>query len=465
MQNLTTLRTALLESPQNVRLWLLYGQSCLSGDDLEEARKAFEKAEALSPGDPEARLGIASVLFRKGKLSEAAVRTQSILQHHTSFAPAHLLLSRIFLAENERERAHAHYSTAKMLSKSVKDRDLEREFVHQHHRHASSLPDTPCGFAGLTSDPDWDMSDELDLAMFSGLDETDEECQEDAEPAVAGEEEEQFDILEYERPKGCFQDVAGMEEIKEELRMKLIYPYEYPDLFRAYGKKAGGGILLYGPPGCGKSLVCRAIAGETDATFFSLRLHQILEMYIGCSEKNLHSLFEAAREKAPSIIFIDELDALGADRAEMKQSVNRTVVNQLLMELDGLDGENEGVLVIAATSALWNVDPAFLRPGRFDRRIFVPPPSQEERKKILEMQAANRPVTELDFESLASQLVNYSGADIAQVFDVATEDVLRLAIRMKEVIPLTTSALESAIRKVSPSIPLWDEHRQRHGNP
>lgn len=462
MQNLTTLRKALRESPQSLRLWLLYGQSCLSGNDLEEARKAFEKAEALAPGNPEALLGIASVLFQKGRLSEAAVRTQSILQQHYHFAPAHLLLSRILLAENEREKAEDHYSTAKMLSKSVKDRDLEREFVHQHHRR-SPLSNSSVDFNGLSSDPDWDLSDKLDFSLLSGLEEG--ECESCEEPAaLADGEEEEFDIDEYERPKGCFEDVAGMEEVKEELRMKLIYPYEHPDLFRTYGKKAGGGIVLHGPPGCGKSLVCRAIAGETDATFFSLRLHQILEMYIGCSEKNLHSLFEAAREKAPSIIFIDELDALGADRAEMKQSLSRTVVNQLLMELDGLDGENEGVLVIAATSALWNVDPAFLRPGRFDRRIFVPPPSLEDRKKILQMQAANRPVTNLDFPRLAEQLEEYSGADIAQVFDVATEEALRHAIRTQEVVPLTTRTLEAAIRKVTPSIPLWDQHRLRHGN-
>jgi len=458
MQNLTTLRRALHKSPENTRLWLLYGQSCLRSNDLEEARAAFEQAEHLAPGEPEAKLGVASVLFRRGMLSEAAVRTQSLLHHHYHFAPAHLLLSRIFLAESEVEKAKAHYSTAKMLSKSVKDFDLERELVHQRHRHVP-MQDPSTEVSGLASDPDWEISEEFDLGFAQPMEDEDSEF--DFDEFAIGDEEETFDIEEFERPKGCFNDVAGMEEVKDELRMKLIYPYEHSDLFRAYGKKAGGGILLYGPPGCGKSLVCRAVAGETDATFFNLRLHQILEMYIGCSEKNLHSLFEEARERAPSIIFIDELDALGADRAGVKETPSRTVVNQLLIELDGLDDANEGILVIAATSAFWNVDPAFLRPGRFDRRIFVPPPNREQRRQILEMQAANRPVADLDFESLATQLEQFSGADIAQVFDVATEDVLRLAIRQNEVIPLTTPTLEEAIRKVSPSVPLWEQHRKR----
>lgn len=459
MQNLTTLRTALLETPQNMRLWLLYGESCLTGNDFEEARKAFEKAETLAPGNRDARLGIARVLFRKGKLSEAAVRTQSILQHHYDFAAAHLLLSRILLLENQWEEAQSHYDTAKMLSKSVKDRELEREFVHQHHRPAP-MPENPFDFAGLSSDPDWDFSGDLDFSQIPTFDESDEEHLDDTDSLLEGEEET-FDFLEYERPKGSFQDVAGMEEVKEELRMKLIYPFEHPDLFRAYGKKAGGSILLYGPPGCGKSLICRAIAGETDAAFFSLHLHEVLEMYIGCSEKNLHSLFEAARDKAPSILFIDELDALGCHRSEAKQVVGRSVVSQLLMELEG---PNEGVLIIAATSAPWTLDPALLRPGRFDRRILVPAPNLEDRKKILQMLAANRPATELDLERLAKQLDTYSGAEIAQIFEIAAEEALRLAIRKQEFVPLTTDRLEAAIQKITPSVPLWNQRQKRHGH-
>jgi SpoVK/Ycf46/Vps4 family AAA+-type ATPase len=175
-------------------------------------------------------------------------------------------------------------------------------------------------------------------------------------------------------------------------------------------------------------------------------------MYIGCSEKNLNSLFQMARENAPSIIFIDELDALAGHRGEAKQHPARSVVNQLLMELDGHDGSNEGVLIIAATSAIANVDPAFLRPGRFDRRILVPLPEDTARAEILRMQARNRPVATLDYDALAKMLENYSGADIAQVFEAAADDALRLAMRKKEIVPITMETMRQAMERVEPSV-------------
>ncbi len=452
MQSLSTLRRAIESAPTNVRLWLLYGQTLASRGELVEARRAFERAIELAPADCEARLGVAQVLFREGHLSEAEVRTQCILQTDRNFAPGHLLLSRIYFAENDMAKASEHYAAARAINRCISDGQLERGLARPKSGPArAERPDAderPRLFAGFgTEGEDFEMPEQLDCELVS----RERPSIEQDEFDFVDEDDLGFNIDEFERPKGSFADVAGLEDVKQELLMRLVYPYDYVDLFRAYGKKAGGGVLLYGPPGCGKSLVCRALAGETKAAFYSLRLHQILEMYIGCSEKNLHGLFQLARENAPSVIFIDELDALACHRGESRNHPAHALVNQLLIELDGHDGSNEGVLIIAATSAIGNVDPAFLRPGRFDRRIFVPLPGPEDRAQILQMQARNRPVGPLDFNSLAVLLENYTGADIAQVFEVAADDALRIAMRKKEIVPITMDFLRFAIQRVQPS--------------
>ena len=137
---------------------------------------------------------------------------------------------------------------------------------------------------------------------------------------------------------------------------------------------------MYGPPGCGKTMIARATAGEVNARFINVSLNDILDMWMGNSEKNLHAIFEEARNNAPCVLFFDEIDALGASRSDMKQSSGRHLINQFLQELDGIGNNNDGVLVLGATNTPWNVDPAFRRPGRFDRIIFVPPPDQEARE-------------------------------------------------------------------------------------
>ena len=158
-----------------------------------------------------------------------------------------------------------------------------------------------------------------------------------------------------------------METVKEEVRMKIIHPLAHPDLYKAYGKTAGGGILLYGPPGCGKTHLARATAGEIKAAFLAVGINDILDMWIGQSERNMHEIFEQARRSRPCVLFFDEVDALGANRSDMRHIGRQMLINQFLSEMDGIQSNNEGVLVLAATNMPWQVDPAFRRPGRFDR--------------------------------------------------------------------------------------------------
>ena len=197
--------------------------------------------------------------------------------------------------------------------------------------------------------------------------------------------------VEIEKPQITFAEVGGMDALKEEIRMRIIYPLEKPEIFEAYGKKIGGGVLMYGPPGCGKTYLARATAGEIGANFLSVGINDVLDMWLGNSERNLHTIFETARRNRPSVIFFDEVDALGASRSDMRQTSGRHLINQFLAELDGARSSNEGVLVLAATNAPWHMDAAFRRPGRFDRILFVPPPDAVARGEILKLCCDGKP--------------------------------------------------------------------------
>jgi SpoVK/Ycf46/Vps4 family AAA+-type ATPase len=246
-----------------------------------------------------------------------------------------------------------------------------------------------------------------------------------------------------------------MEEVKEHIRMKIIYPLENQEMFKQYGKKVGGGILMYGPPGCGKTYLARATAGEIKANFLCVGISDVLDMYLGESERQLHEIFESARRNTPCVIFFDEVDALAASRSDMRKSGGRQAINQFLMELDGVESPNEGVLILAATNAPWHLDSAFRRPGRFDRIIFVPPPDAKARADVLRLTLKGKPVENIDYELLAKKTDKFSGADIFAVVDQAVE--AKLAQAMKEGIPkpLSTKDLENAARNVKPSTAEW----------
>jgi SpoVK/Ycf46/Vps4 family AAA+-type ATPase len=219
---------------------------------------------------------------------------------------------------------------------------------------------------------------------------------------------------------------------------------------------------MYGPPGCGKTLLARATAGEINATFFSIGIHQVLDMWLGSSEKNLHRIFELARRHAPAILFFDEVDALASDRSTFKHGAGRNVINQFLAEMDGATGNNEGILVLGATNAPWQVDPAFRRPGRFDRVLFVPPPDEEARVSIVELMARGKPMHQLDARAVARKTVDFSGADLGAVFDRASEEKLALAMRENRVVPIGTADLLAAAKSMQPSTRAWFESAKNY---
>jgi transitional endoplasmic reticulum ATPase len=272
---------------------------------------------------------------------------------------------------------------------------------------------------------------------------------------AAWEEEPAPAHQEIERPKITFKDVGGMEKVKEEIRLKIIHPLAHPELYKAYGKSIGGGILMYGPPGCGKTYLARATAGEIKASFIAVGINDVLDMWIGNSERNLHELFEQARSHTPCVLFFDEVDALGASRGDMRQHAGRQLINQFLAEMDGVKTSNEGVLILAATNAPWHLDSAFRRPGRFDRILFVPPPDLEARAAILRLQTRGKPLEEIDYQHAAKKTDHFSGADLKAVVDVAIEGKLQDAMKSGVPKPITTKDLVAAAGSLKPTTKEW----------
>ena len=220
--------------------------------------------------------------------------------------------------------------------------------------------------------------------------------------------------------------------------------------------------LLYGPPGCGKTHLARATAGEVKATFTSVGLHDVLDMWTGNSEKNLHEVFDQARRQAPTVLFIDEVDALGASRTDMKHHGLRTTINQFLAELDGAESDNDGLLILGATNAPWHLDSAFRRPGRFDQIIFVPPPDEPARAAILRVMLKDKPAMDINYERLAGKTAGFSGADLKATVEKAIETKLTEAMKKGGILPLATKDLEAAAKKIKPSTREWFSTAKNH---
>lgn len=444
-QNLDALRLALQHSPDNAPLLMLFADACLDDGLLEEAEQSFQRVLKDDPAHAEARLGLARVALLQGKTSQAAVRAEQIVSDTPSFAAAYLLLARIHITEGDLPKARAMYDKGIALNRSLADPGIEKDL---HGIKPSGEDATGRKRGAMTSS--------------GSLIESVKEDPEDDDGHPRGGAAYDLGLAEFGKPELNFSSVGGMEALKEEIRMKIIYPLQHAELFKAYDKKVGGGVLLYGPPGVGKTLISKATAGEIKANFIALGLHQILDMWIGGSEKNMHEVFELARQNAPSILFFDEVDALAADRRDLRQSAGRNLINAFLSEMDGAESNNDGVLILGATNAPWHIDPAFRRPGRFDRTLFVPPPDEAGRAAIIEVMAQKKPIGELDPRALAKKTEGFSGADLKAVFDLATEDVMNEVMRSGKVIPLTTKDLIKAAGRHKATTKAWFESAKNY---
>jgi SpoVK/Ycf46/Vps4 family AAA+-type ATPase len=258
-------------------------------------------------------------------------------------------------------------------------------------------------------------------------------------------------------------DVAGMEAVKHRLNLAFLAPLRNPDLRRTFGKSMRGGLLLYGPPGCGKTFIARATAGELGAKFIPVGIADVLDMWLGQSEQNLKGYFQTARRQAPCVLFFDEVDALGRKRSLMRYGAGSGVISQFLAELDGIQADNRGVFVLAATNHPWDVDSALRRPGRLDRMLLVLPPDLAAREAILRWHCRDRPVAgDVNLSAIAARLEDYSGADVAHLCEAAAELALEASLTGEAIQPITAAHFKRAIKDVRPSIRAWLETAKNH---
>jgi SpoVK/Ycf46/Vps4 family AAA+-type ATPase len=263
------------------------------------------------------------------------------------------------------------------------------------------------------------------------------------------------DAVDFDAPALTLADVAGMDGVKAEIERTFIGPMRNPELRKMYRTSLRGGLLLYGPPGCGKTFLARAIAGELDATFLSVGLADVLDMYVGQSERKIHEVFARARLSAPCVLFLDEVDALGQKRSNLARSAVRNAVVQLLTELDGIDEQNEGLFVLGATNQPWDVDPALRRPGRFDRTVLVVPPDASARAEIFKLHLRDRPVELVDVAACARRTERFSGADIRLVCETAAELAIQDSIATGRARPIVALDIDRAISMTTPSTLPW----------
>ena len=252
-----------------------------------------------------------------------------------------------------------------------------------------------------------------------------------------------------EIPNVTWDDIGGLEEAKKKLKESVEWPLKYPDRFKKLGIRAPSGILLYGPPGTGKTLLAKAVANESNANFIAIRGPEIMSKWVGESEKRIRDIFKKAKQVSPSIIVFDEIDSLVPARGSSIETHTERIVSQILTEISGLE-ELHGVVVIATTNRPDILDPALLRPGRFERQILVPTPDEKARLEIFKIYTKKMPISkDVDLKELAKNTKNYTGADIELICREAAMNALR---RGENVETITKEDFEKALKEVTPSV-------------
>ncbi|MEU2238874.1 ATP-binding protein [Streptomyces sp. NPDC018338] len=402
--------------------------------------RSLRTAVAAAPGDVPLRLHFAELLLSEGRNEEAVAEAAVALQHAPGDAAARALMMRAM------GMPPVAPPVAPPVVPPVTPPAAEKPAAPE--APAAEAPDAPAPAPAF----DWAAAEQQvqDLVGPRFLE----------DPQAADGEGAAGDAAAWDvDAPGAVRlaDVGGMEEVKDRLEAAFLAPMRNPELRRLYGKSLRGGLLLYGPPGCGKTFIARAVAGELGANFLTVSLSDVLDMWIGASEKNIHDIFETARRQAPCVVFLDELDALGAKRSRTHHSGLRNVVNQLLTELDGIasGAGNEGVFVLAATNVPWDVDIALRRPGRLDRTLLVLPPDAAAREAILRYHLRERPIEAIDLGKLVKVTEDFSGADLAHLCETAAEAALLDSARSGAVRLITTKDLLGAAKQIKPSTEPW----------
>jgi transitional endoplasmic reticulum ATPase len=374
----------------------------------------------------------------------------------------------------------------------VPDRDGRKEILQVHTRNMplsdavdlDAFADNTHGFVGADIEslskeaamnalrrirPELDLEDEeVDAEVLESLVVTEDDFKE----AMKGIEPSALREVFVEVPDVTWRDVGGLEDTKERLRETIQWPLEYPEVFEAMDMQAAKGVLLYGPPGTGKTLLAKAVANEADSNFISVKGPELLDKYVGESEKGVREIFSKARENAPTVVFFDEIDAIATERGRNTgdSGVSERVVSQLLTELDGLE-DLEDVVVVATTNRPDLIDSALLRPGRLDRHVHVPVPDEDARRAILEVHTRDKPLADdVDLDRIARKTEGYVGADLEAVTReaamTASREFINSGVKKEEIgesvgnVRITMDHFEQALEEVGPSV--TEEAKQRY---
>jgi SpoVK/Ycf46/Vps4 family AAA+-type ATPase len=348
------------------------------------SREELERRLLADPFNAEQRAQYARVLLDEGDAAAALAQFEILAKQSPGDAPPQIGAARALLALGRNGDALQRYTSARNLSSFAVDDELESHVAKARQAQPSRLSVLPGGRAADNVVP----------------------------------------IASATRSKIRFDDIAGLDDLKRTVRLQIIEPFLRPGLFAKFKKRAGGGVMLYGPPGCGKTMLARAVATECRAEFISVGISDVLNMYIGESERNLAAIFDKARATRPCVLFFDEIDALAFARSKAHSEHTRQVVNEFLSQLDGFAADNQEVLILAATNMPWDVDSAMKRPGRFSRQVFVPPPDEAARAHIVTLKLSGVPHEGIDGAAIARQTPHFSGADIEGVVELAKDYVL-----------------------------------------
>jgi ATP-dependent 26S proteasome regulatory subunit len=437
------LQQSLRADPSNWDLRVHVAELLMAVNDQEQIAALLP--ESIIPAEETTRLQAATLLRRAD--ADLALRLCAlVISANKANARCYRLMADIYRDRGLSDLARKNYNVAAVIDESLEDPEFESWLENKpvsENKPMSLPPKAPVAMAAH-GDEVADDADE-DCECFSDI------CETDAVTQAL----DSLDLID-------FSHIGGMDALKERIRMSIIYPFKNKELFAKFKKRVGGGLLLYGPPGCGKTLISRATAGECGAHFINISIHEILSKWIGESEQRMHEIFAIARRKAPTIIFIDEIDALGVKRSDAGHSAS--LVNTLLTEIDGAASRNENVLVMGATNTPWRLDSAFRRPGRFDHVVFVPPPDQAARKSIFALALDGIPQESLDLDQLAQKSEKFSGADIRAVVEASTESVIETIMKSGKEVRLTQKELLQALKKHRPTTLEWLEQASNYAS-